>query len=155
MAKDLQERTALVANHYFMAKKHKETGLPPPELPSITSDWANDATSTPTTTDITAETAPLDRTIIEHALITYVTPFDQTPPLTDVEQKKWRDRFSQKGWWRTWTSMGCDRSRMGTEAHDDMMMMTAAMRRGLLQSFCKGETVGWGFAKGRKTRPAN
>lgn len=59
--------------------------------------------------DVSIEKAKPDIAIIEQALLTYVTALDNNlnPALTEAEQEAeqimWKDRFSEKAWWITWS----------------------------------------------------
>ena len=46
--------------------------------------------------DISIKKAKPDKVNIQQALLTYVTPFDQTLALTEAERVIWKARFSKK-----------------------------------------------------------
>ena len=50
--------------------------------------------------DISGETKPSDRSVLERAIRIYTTPFDLIPGMSEENTTALYERFSKKDWWQ-------------------------------------------------------
>ena len=84
------------ADMYLKAKTYHEQGSAMPSImEESNSDWGEEFS--PRTTDISTEKAPLDRSILERALLTYIARFNANPGMSSEDKELWHLRSLRKG----------------------------------------------------------